>query len=95
MKPILIVEQHPEIAALDREFNDRAKFLCKKAEDLRKEPEENRKEFWEKMHIFLKHNNFDKTPEKREMAVINGVLYLKEDKDQSDGIMNAIKGFFT
>jgi len=95
MKPICIIEQYADLDSLNKEFDSRFKFVMKKVEDLQKEAKANKEEFWAKASLMLEQHNLLKDAKKKDLVIMNGVLYEKEPSECDKGILDAIKGIFT
>lgn len=94
MRPICIIEQYADLDNLNKEYDSKFKFIMKKVEDLQKEAKSNKDEFWAKAGLMLEQNNLLKDANKKDLVIMNGVLYEKTNGSEG-GILDAIKGLFT
>lgn len=75
-KPLLIINNHPAILAVEKEFKDQSAYYVKLSNDLKLEANEKHKELWNKMHDTLITLGYA-TEEQREdvYEIDDGIVY--------------------
>ena len=75
MKPILMLKDHPTLVELEKQYDEKMKFIVKRLDSLKTEVEENKKSFWETVESYLVEKGIDLDAHKKQLCVRDDVLY--------------------